>query len=82
MIPFAIPRDRHVINLFQVCRVDQLSDGTLEVQFSNGTSELYTGEEAEIVNTEIRFILNMFRQMQAAAQSQIVTPDSPTGRIM
>lgn len=81
MIPFATPRNREIINLLQIVRVTQETDeGKFTVHFTNGDSQVYEGDAAKFLNTEIAFALNMYRQFQVQSQSNIVTPDA--GRIM
>lgn len=52
------------------------------VYFVDGIREIYDGEASRIINTEIHFLLNSYRELQIAATSQIVTPDGNQGIIM
>ncbi|QYO63153.1 hypothetical protein [Leptolyngbya sp. 7M] len=46
------------------------------VYFSDGRNAIYTGDASKILNLEVHFLLNTYRQMQQAATSQIITPDA------
>ena len=89
MIPFAIPQDGEVVNISQIIRVhvnrtdkDPLG-GEIEVTFSDGLKRIYTGDAARVINLEVHFAINMYRQWQIASQSPLVGSDGKTpARIM
>ena len=91
MIPFAIPQDYEVINISQIIRIHAVrpdshpDGGEIEVYFSDGQKRIYSGDAAKIVNIEVHFALNLYRQMQLAHQREqtgIITPDSGQTRLM
>lgn len=80
MIPFALPRNREFVNLTQIVRATigvpgTKDEGTVTVQFSNGETEIYTGEAGEFIAAEVNFLLQSYRQFQRTMQSGIVGPD-------
>lgn len=89
MIPLITPQDGEVLNLSQIVRLrvvrtdNDPQGGEIELSMSDGTKRVYQGEAARIVNIETHFVLNMYRQLQIASQSQIVGPDGNSpARIM
>lgn len=48
---------------------------TCTVYFSDGRSEIYTGDASKYLNIELHWLLNFYRTMQQATESQIVGPD-------
>lgn len=45
------------------------------VYFSDGRSEIYSGDPSKFLNMELHWLLNAYRQFQQAASSNIVGPD-------
>jgi hypothetical protein len=45
------------------------------VYFSNGEIEIYDGDASKFLNIEMHWLLNVYRQFQQAASSNIVGPD-------
>ncbi|MDI1241220.1 MAG: hypothetical protein PSX80_04790 [bacterium] len=88
MIPFALPRNREFVNLAQIVRAivgapGTKDEGTVIVQFSNGITEIYTGEAGEFIAAEVNFLLQSYRQFQRQMQSGLVGPDGqPPSLIM
>lgn len=82
MIPFATPSNGEVINLSQIVRLSQMTNGSIDVHYSNGEVISYSGDAAKFVNTEVAFALSMYRQWQLSTQQTIITPDNPPSRIM
>jgi hypothetical protein len=51
------------------------------VYFSDGRREIFDGQRSQLLNAEMHFLLNTYRQMQQQATSAIITPDA-TPRVM
>lgn len=89
LIPLITPQDGEVLNLAQIIRLRVTrtdadpAGAEIELHLSDGTKRIYTKEAARIVNLEIHFALNAYRQLQMASQSNIVGADGTTpARIM
>lgn len=91
LIPLITPQTSEVLNLAQMVRLHVVRTETeggdngseIELYMADGSKRIYTGQAARIVNAEIHFALNTYRQMQLAAQSPLVAADGTSpARVM